>query len=76
MIVKGKLPFQFDKAEPLRVGLLPRMDADATNLRWFEFPAQVMFHTAAAFEEGDVVKMYACAFNDVRCLAAAVWCRA
>jgi len=55
----------FDKDEPLRVGLLPRMDADASNLRWFEFPAQVIFHTAAAFEDGDTVKMYACAFNEV-----------
>ncbi len=65
-IAKGRLPFVFDKEEPLRVGLLPRMDADATNLRWFEFPAQVTFHTAAAFEEGDTVKVYACAFNEVR----------
>ena len=70
MIAKNRLPFVFDpKEEPLRIGLLPRMDTDATNLRWFEFPAQVMFHTAAAFEEGDVVKMYACAFNEVRWLA-------
>ena len=66
MIAKGKLPFVYDRSEPLRFGLLPRMDADATNLRWFEFPAQMIFHTAAAFEEGDAVKLYACAFDDVR----------
>ena len=64
-IAKGRLPFVFDKSEPLRFGLLPRMDADATNLRWFEFPPQVMFHTAAAFEDGDTVKLYACAFDEV-----------
>lgn len=69
--MKGSLPFEFDKSDPLRFGLLPRLAKDESSMRWFELPAKMIFHTAAAFQEGSLVRIFACSFVEVgaSCLA-------
>lgn len=64
MVTKGMLPFEFDKSRPTRFGLLPKNATSPEELRWFEAPPAVMFHTAAAWQEGHVIKLYTCVFGD------------
>ena len=65
LFMKGRLPFEFDKSEPLRFGLLPRLAEDESSIRWFEVPAMMIFHTAAALQEGSLVRIFACSFVEV-----------
>ena len=68
LIMNGSLPFEFDKSQPLRFGLLPRLAEDESSIRWFEVPAKMIFHTAAAWQEGSLVKIFACSFEEA-CLS-------
>jgi Retinal pigment epithelial membrane protein len=43
----------------------PEFDAGCNACR-FELPGMVIFHTANAWQEGDIVKLVACTFDEVR----------
>ena len=62
----GAMPFVFDKATPARYGVLPKRATDASDIKWFELPAHMVFHVANAWQEGSVVKLYVCCFEEVR----------
>lgn len=36
------------------------------QVRWFELPPMMIFHVANAWQEGDLVKVFACCFEEVR----------
>ena len=38
------------------------------QVRWFELPPMMIFHVANAWQEGDLVKVFACCFEEVRAL--------
>lgn len=44
-----------------------RYATDESAITWFELPPMVVLHTAAAWQEddGSVVKLAACCFNEV-----------
>lgn len=46
--------FEFQKQKPSRIGVLPRYDTDASNMKWFDVDAAYVFHTANAWEEGNL----------------------
>ena len=49
-----------DFDEPLMLGLIPRTDDHADNIRWFHFPAGGIFHVLNAWEEENKCVVYAC----------------
>lgn len=66
----GTVPFALDKTRPARIGLMSRSALATPNsmvadVQWFEIPPTMIFHTVAAWEEGSVVKLYACSMNAV-----------
>eukprot|EP00884_Botryococcus_braunii_P012266 jgi/Botrbrau1/2103/Bobra.0093s0011.1 len=63
MVKKGQLPFEFDKSRPARFGVLPKNATSAEGLRWFETSPMVTFHTANAWQEGSLLKLYLCVFG-------------
>ena len=65
MIKQNTLPFIFDTSLPTRFGVLPRYAKDESAIKWFEVPAVMMFHVANAWQEGDVIKLYTCCFDQV-----------
>lgn len=66
MVTGGGLPFVFNKSRNARFGLLRRDATDASGIQWFEVDKPLMiFHTANAWQEGPVVKLYACTFENV-----------
>lgn len=67
MVQEDKLPLKFRKDLPARIGLLPRSASDASGMIWFELPPFMAFHVFNAFEDnnGTVVKLYACHFNNM-----------
>lgn len=46
-------PYAWDPGYGARVGLLPREDADAARVRWFEVPLCYVFHPLNAYETAD-----------------------
>lgn len=65
IVKNGTLPFHFDTSRPSRFGLLPRYADDESGIRWFDTPAQMIFHTANAWQEGpNIVKLVACCFDE------------
>jgi carotenoid cleavage dioxygenase len=46
-------PYGWDPEYGARVGLLPREDADARRVRWFEVPLCYVFHPLNAYETAD-----------------------
>ena len=46
--------------------------ASWVQVRWFELPPMMIFHVANAWQKADVVKVFACCFEEVRarCLPA------
>ncbi len=46
-------PYAWDPDYGARVGLLPREDADAARVRWFEVPPCYVFHPLNAYETAD-----------------------
>lgn len=36
------------------------------QVRWFELPPMMIFHVANAWQEGHLVKVFACCFEEVR----------
>lgn len=70
MVSEGRLPFKTNYARNARVGVLPKRPSDPTskgaNVRWFELPQPlVFFHTVNAWEEGDIIHLYICFFEQV-----------
>jgi hypothetical protein len=63
MVKSGGLPFVFDKSRPTRFGVLPKKATSPDGIRWFEAPPAVIFHVANAWQEGDLLKLYAVAFQ-------------
>ena len=65
MVKKKTIPFVFHPELKTRFGILPRTAKDQQGIRWFEAAAMMMFHVAAAWEEGSLVKLYVCAWDKV-----------
>ena len=63
-------PIRFDPSRPSRYGLLRRDAVDDSGIRWFEMPAHMVFHTVAAWEEGDVTVLHACVMASTDLLVA------
>lgn len=68
MVKNNTLPFVFDNQLPTRFGVLPRYANNEDAIRWFEVPAVMMFHVANAWQEGNLIKLYSCCFDQVRLL--------
>lgn len=65
MVKTGKLPFVFDKSEPLRIGVMDRNADDASGVQWFELPSLMCFHTANAWVDANGrVELHLCTFRD------------
>eukprot|EP00898_Chlorokybus_atmophyticus_P006562 jgi/Chlat1/6907/Chrsp52S06635 len=64
-VMKGHVPFVFDDKRSSRFGVLPRDAESEAECKWFELPSCMIFHTVNAWEEGDVVKMYACRMDNL-----------
>ena len=47
-----------------RVGLLPTSAKSAEEMTWFELPGHAVLHVANAWEEGEKVHVYTCAYMD------------
>jgi carotenoid cleavage dioxygenase-like enzyme len=48
--LKSKFLFQFDKTKPSRYGILKRLAKNQKEIKWFEFPAHMVFHFINAWE--------------------------
>jgi carotenoid cleavage dioxygenase-like enzyme len=66
MVKEGTLPFKFEK-RPARFGVLPRYAKDASEIKWFETETMIILHVVNAWQEGSKVKLFGCAFKEVRC---------
>ncbi len=66
MVQRNTLPFVFDKPRGARFGLLPRRGEGATDMRWFDLPGCMIFHSLAAWEEeeGQLVRLFACRMDN------------
>ena len=60
---RGKFRIAFDRAAPSRFGVLPR-HGDGSQVRWFELEACYVYHTVAAWDDGDAVVVVGCAIDD------------
>jgi carotenoid cleavage dioxygenase-like enzyme len=67
----GGFPLEFKPELGARFGILPRRGVDA-DVRWFESPSCMVFHTANAWEEGDEVVLVACRMERTDVLAGAL----
>ena len=61
MVSQDRLPFSFQKEHGLRIGLLPRR---GTEVRWFTLPGCMIFHSLACWEDGPLVRLFACRMED------------
>lgn len=59
MVRNNSLPFVMDKSRSSRIGLLRRADPEAA-MRWFDVDPFVCFHTATAWDDGDMVHLVLC----------------
>ena len=59
------LPFQFHAEAGARIGLLPKYAIDSSQLRWFDLSGFFAFHTANAWQEGPLVRLYIAAYDKV-----------
>jgi carotenoid cleavage dioxygenase-like enzyme len=64
MVKERRLPFTYRKDRPARFGVLDRYAKDASTIRWFSTEPCMIFHVCNAWEEGDVIELYACCFNN------------
>ncbi|KAK9839226.1 hypothetical protein WJX81_002592 [Elliptochloris bilobata] len=64
MVKRNTLPLVYDPSRPARFGILPKRPRTGKEVRWFELPAMMIFHVANAWQEGDVVKLFACCFEE------------
>lgn len=62
-IAKGKYRISFMHDRPARFGVLPR-HGDASQVRWFEHDACYMYHSVAAYEEGETIRIVGCRIQD------------
>eukprot|EP00879_Flechtneria_rotunda_P007143 GHRR01007496.1.p1 GENE.GHRR01007496.1~~GHRR01007496.1.p1 ORF type:complete len:469 (+),score=130.83 GHRR01007496.1:762-2168(+) len=65
MIQHNTLPIIYRPELPSRIGLLPLTATSGDEITWYELPSFYVFHIANAWEEGGVVKMYACQSDKV-----------
>ncbi|KAK9808682.1 hypothetical protein WJX72_001857 [[Myrmecia] bisecta] len=65
MVKEDSLPLRFDGTRVSRYGVLPRYAKDASALKWFELPGHMIFHVANAWQEGNIIRVFACAFEDL-----------
>ena len=75
MVKRRTIPFVFHPELKTRFGILPRTAKDQQGIRWFEAPAMMMFHVAAAWEEGSLIKLYVCAWDKVGSVGGSMWRR-
>ena len=73
MVTEGSLPFKTNYQRNARIGVLPKRQQDSSspggNVRWFELDQPfACFHTANAWEEGDIIRLFLCYFKKVGCL--------
>ena len=70
MVKENRLPFTMNYGRNARIGVLPKRPSNPSdkgaNVRWFELPQPlVVFHTVNAWQEGDVIRLFACFFDKV-----------
>jgi carotenoid cleavage dioxygenase len=58
-LAKGRVKLRFFRDVPSRIGVLPRYGTNA-DVRWFEVDPFFMYHTIAAWDEGDEVVLIGC----------------
>lgn len=68
---EGRFPIVFKPEMGSRFGVLPRGGGDA-DVRWFDAPSCMVFHTANAWEEDDSVVLVACRMDRTDALSNAV----
>ncbi len=62
-ITKGKYRISFMHDRPSRFGVIPR-HGDASQIRWFAHDSCYMYHSVAAYEEGDTIRIVGCRIED------------
>jgi carotenoid cleavage dioxygenase-like enzyme len=62
MVTNDALPFRGDFEQPCRVGLLSRKDPEAP-MQWFAVRPFAFFHTANAWEDGNMVHLVLCRYS-------------
>jgi len=58
-LAKGRVKLRFFRDIPSRIGVLPRYGTN-TDVQWFEVEPFFMYHTIAAWDEGDEVVLVGC----------------
>ncbi len=68
---EGRFPFEFRPEMGARFGVIPRGGSDG-DVRWFDAPSCMVFHTANAWEDGDSVVLVACRMSRTNVLMGAL----
>ena len=63
-LAAGKSLYSYNASRAARFGVLPKSAEDEGAIRWFELPeAMFAFHVANAWQEGDVLRLFLCAWQ-------------
>ena len=63
-LAAGKALYAYDASRAARFGVLPKSAGDGGATRWFELPgAMFAFHVANAWQEGDTLRLFLCAWQ-------------
>ena len=65
-LTEGEFIFHFQEQKPSRLGLLPRHAQPGDKTEWYDFATGFVFHTAAAWEEGDEIVLLACRSESIQ----------
>ena len=66
MVTMKSLPIIYDGKRNARFGVIPKRPSTIKEVQWFEVEPCMIFHVTNAWQDGaDVIKLYACAFQDV-----------
>jgi carotenoid cleavage dioxygenase len=60
---RGRVKLGFYPERPSRIGVIPRR-GKGSDVRWFETEPFFMYHTIAAWEEGDEIVLIGCQISD------------
>ena len=66
MVTMKSLPIIYDGKRNARFGVIPKRPSTIKEVQWFEVEPCMIFHVTNAWQDGaDVIKLHACAFQDV-----------
>ncbi len=70
MVKEMTLPFSYKKDKRMKFGILPRHATSDKDLKMFTAEVPMMlWHTATAWEDGDIIHLLVCGMADVSSLA-------